>query len=91
MLQTGASYPPPGIRAMADGLLMPLFWRVVDTADYWLMQARLGIVDAVCDPEPPRMADEIREADRDRVKKGFPEIEVDTPTLAVSRFGLQEP
>jgi hypothetical protein len=41
---------------MADGRLARFFWRVVDAADYWLMQARLGIVDRVCVPEPPTVA-----------------------------------
>ena len=34
-------------------------WRVCDAADYWLMQARLGIVDAVCGPEQPTTADKM--------------------------------
>jgi len=35
---------------MVDGPLGRIVWRVVDAADYWLMQARLRIVDAVCGP-----------------------------------------
>jgi hypothetical protein len=46
---------------MGDGRLARFFWRVVDATDYWLMQARLGIVDRVCGPEPPTVADEMRE------------------------------
>ncbi len=59
---------------------------MVDAADYWLIQARLGIVDTVCGREPPTVADKMREADRERVRKAFPEIGVDDPALAVSRF-----
>ena len=51
---------------MADGPLGNVVWRTIDAADYWLMQARLGIVDAVCRPEPETPADEKREADRER-------------------------
>jgi hypothetical protein len=58
--------------AMADGPLARLFWRVVDAFDYWLMQARLGIVDAVCGPEPETVADQMREADRERLREAFP-------------------
>jgi hypothetical protein len=55
-----------GHTAMVDGPLGRIVWRMVDAADYWLMQARLGIVDAVCGPEPETPADEKREADRER-------------------------
>jgi hypothetical protein len=30
----------------------PRLWRVLDAVDYWVMQARLWRVDAVCGPEP---------------------------------------
>jgi hypothetical protein len=29
-----------------------LFWRALDGLDYWVMQARLWLVQAACDPEP---------------------------------------
>ena len=48
--RSGASRPPPSTRAMDDGPLGRLFWRVVYAVDYWLMRARLRIVDAVCGP-----------------------------------------
>jgi hypothetical protein len=32
--------------------LARLFWRFLDALDYWLMQTRLWIVDAVCGPFP---------------------------------------
>jgi hypothetical protein len=41
---------------------------VVDAVDYWLMRARLGIVDAVCGPEPKTVADE----ERERLRRTFP-------------------
>jgi hypothetical protein len=37
---------------MADRPLLPLFWRVLDSGDYWLTQARLWLAGAVYDPEP---------------------------------------
>jgi len=57
---------------MVDGPLGRAVWRVVDTVDYWLIQARLGFVDAVRGPQPPTPADEEREADRERPGDGFP-------------------
>jgi hypothetical protein len=44
---------------------------VVEAADYWLMQARLGIVDAVCGPEQPTTADKMCDADRLRLRMVF--------------------
>jgi hypothetical protein len=37
---------------MADGPFARLFWRMFDGLDYWIMQARLWAVDAVCGPLP---------------------------------------
>jgi len=54
---------------MVDGALVRCFWRVLDALDHWLGQARLGIVDAMCGPEPPTPADEKREADRERPRR----------------------
>ena len=61
----------PGIPTLVDGPLGHIVWR--DAADYWLMQARLGFVDAVCGPEPPTPADEKREADRERPRRMVPQ------------------
>jgi hypothetical protein len=58
---------------MADGLLGRVVRRVIDAADHWLMQARLGIVDAVCGPEPETPADEKRKADRERPRRMVPQ------------------
>jgi hypothetical protein len=57
---------------MVDGPLGRIIWRAVDAADYWLTQARLGRVDAVCGPVPPTVADEKREADRGDRDGWFP-------------------
>jgi hypothetical protein len=35
---------------MVDGPLAQLFWRILDRLDYWIMQAGLSTVDAVCGP-----------------------------------------
>ena len=37
---------------MTDKPLVRLFWRALDRLDYWLMQARLWLAEAVYDPEP---------------------------------------
>ena len=60
-----ASRPPMGRlrrvsllvpEARSDGLRQRrqarLFWRVLDALDYPVTQARLGLADAVCGPEP---------------------------------------
>jgi hypothetical protein len=43
---------------------LKLFWRVVDWLDYWVIDGRLRIVDAVYGPEP------VTEADRERASSG---------------------
>jgi hypothetical protein len=48
---------------MIDRLLVSLFWCVVDAVDYWWMQMRLGIVDAVCGAEAETAGDEMCKAD----------------------------
>jgi hypothetical protein len=40
------------VSLLTDGLLARLFWRIVDGLDYWLTQAVLWSVEAVCRPEP---------------------------------------
>jgi hypothetical protein len=45
-----------------------LFWRFVDAVDYWILQLRLCIVDAICGPEPLTAADKERGGDRDRMR-----------------------
>ena len=42
---------------LANGPLARLFWGVLDALDYWVMQARQSVVDAVYGPEPETEAD----------------------------------
>ena len=39
---------------MADTDLQQLLWRTFDRLDYWLMQLRLWLADALSDPLPDR-------------------------------------
>jgi hypothetical protein len=41
-----------GVVIMAEGPLARFLRRVLDRLDYWRMQARLRLANAVCDPEP---------------------------------------
>lgn len=52
-----------------------LFWRVADALDYLLTLARLRIPDALAGPEPEAPACQQRERDRQRIERGFPEIQ----------------
>ena len=47
----GARCRALGVAIMADRPLARLFWPVLDRLHYWLMQARLWMVGAACDPE----------------------------------------
>ena len=49
---------------LANGSLARLFWGVLDALDYWVMQARQSVVDAVYGPEPETEADRQRGCDR---------------------------
>jgi hypothetical protein len=57
---------------MTDGPLRRLFWRVADTIGYLLTLAWLRILDGLAGPEPPTPADEMREADRERLREAPP-------------------
>jgi hypothetical protein len=50
---------------LANGPLARLFWGVLDALDYWVMQARQSVVDAVYGPEPETEADRQRGCDRE--------------------------
>jgi len=65
---------------MATGSLAQLFGRVLDALDYWLMRARLSLVDAMYGPEPPTEVDEMREADHERLRKVFSVVHSDPST-----------
>ena len=49
---TRASNLRRGTAPMVKGPVVRLFWRALDGLDYWVMQATLWLVQAVCDPEP---------------------------------------
>jgi hypothetical protein len=42
---------------MPDEPLACFFWRFADAIDYWIIQLRLYILDAICGPEPPNAGD----------------------------------
>jgi len=48
------------VRAMADGPLRRLFWRVADDLDYLVTLARRRIMDTLAGPEPETPADQQR-------------------------------
>jgi hypothetical protein len=50
--QTGATNWERETAQMANGFLMRHLWRVLDALDYWLTQARLWTVDALCTTLP---------------------------------------
>jgi hypothetical protein len=58
---------------LVNGSLARLFWRVL-APDYRLMRARLCWRTQWVAPELPAVADEIRKADRERLRKAFPVI-----------------
>jgi hypothetical protein len=59
---------------MSEGPLRRLVWRPLDQVDYWLTLAWLRIPDALAGPFPETPADRLRQRDRERIKRAFPEI-----------------
>ena len=59
---------------MTDGLLPRLFWRALDRVDYWLMLARLRILDALAGPLPETPANQHRQRDHEKIERAFPKI-----------------
>ena len=53
-----------GVGRLTDRRLAQLYWGALDTLDYWVTQAQLWLVDAVCGPEPETGADQCRAGDR---------------------------
>jgi hypothetical protein len=47
-----------GVGRLTDRRLARLYWRLLDTLDYWVTQAQLSLADAVCDPKPEIDADQ---------------------------------
>ena len=60
---------------MADRPLRRLFWRMADDLDYLVTLVRLRVLDALAGPEPETPADQQRKRNRERLERGFPEIE----------------
>jgi hypothetical protein len=50
---------------------------VVDRIEYAVMSVRLAILDWICGPEPTTSADRQREADKDRLQRAFPTVDLD--------------
>jgi hypothetical protein len=77
------SQPPPShngrrltrlvLRDRAYRALSRNFWRVLDALDYWVMQVRLSVVDAVYGPEPETETDRQRGCDRDPLASAWPD------------------
>jgi hypothetical protein len=54
-----------------------LLWTALDRIDYAAGVARCWVVDLIYGPEPPTLADEKRDADRERLRRAFPNIDID--------------
>jgi len=52
-----------GVARLIDRRLARLYWRLLDTLDYWVTPALLWLVDAVCGPKPETQADQWRAGD----------------------------
>jgi hypothetical protein len=52
-----------GAGRLTDRRLARLYWRLLDTLDYWVTQAQLWLADTVCDPKPETDADQWRASD----------------------------
>jgi hypothetical protein len=53
-----------------------VWWRTADTTDFGLTHARLALLDWLV-PMPRTLTDEIRERDRERLRKAFPKVDID--------------
>ena len=65
-----------------------LFWKALDRIDYAAGVARCWVVDLIYGPEPPTLADEKREADHERLRRAFPNIDIDG-SIATTDEGQQ--
>jgi hypothetical protein len=54
-----------------------LFSLALDRLDYLITFARLRVLDWICGPEPLTPADKRRERERHRLRKAFPELDID--------------
>jgi hypothetical protein len=57
--------------------LIDLYAQIADRIDYAVTSARLAILDRLAGPMPKTWADNIRERERERLQKAFPEVDVD--------------
>jgi hypothetical protein len=72
LLRLGQSRQTVGVRAMVDGRLRCLFWRVADDLDYLVTLVKLRILDALAGPLPETPADQQRAR---RIERAFPGID----------------
>jgi hypothetical protein len=56
---------------------------ILDRVDYVAIVARCWLVDLIYGPEPATPADKKREADHERLRKAFPDVDLDK-TLAIA-------
>lgn len=50
---------------------------LIDRIEYAATSVRLAILDWICGPEPTTAADRQREAEKDRLQRAFPAINID--------------
>jgi hypothetical protein len=60
-------------RHPAHQALSRIFWCVLEALDYWVMQVRLSVVDAVYGPEPETEGDRQRGCDQDPLASAWPD------------------
>jgi hypothetical protein len=57
---------------------LPRFWsRVIDRIEYAVTSVRLAIRDRIWGPEPATLADRQREAQKEKLQRAFPAIDLD--------------
>jgi aryl-alcohol dehydrogenase-like predicted oxidoreductase len=65
-----------------------LFWVPIDRVDHAAGVTRCWVVDLIYGPEPPTLVDEKREADHERLRRAFPNIDIDG-SIAIAEEGQQ--
>jgi hypothetical protein len=63
-----------------------LFWVPIDRVDHAAGVTRCWVVDLIYGPEPPTLVDEKREADHERLRRAFPNIDIDG-SIAIALLG----
>jgi hypothetical protein len=58
-------------------MISRFWWWIVDRIEYAATSVRLAILDWICGPEPTTAADRQREAEKDRLQRAFPAINID--------------